>query len=179
MTRKLVGILAAGILTSVALLAQNGTATEGQGYVAREVRHEILTLPLYSVFDDILYQINGSEVTLTGWVTRPVLKRVIQTRVSQIEGVEKVDNKIDVLPLLSSDNALRIAVYNAVYGNPALQRYAFNSIPPIRIIVNFGRVTLIGVVNTVLDKKLAVMMASQVTGVIGKVTDDISIDPNG
>ena len=134
---------------------------------------------LYSVFDDIKYQVNGSEVTLTGWVTRPVLKRAIGTRISQIEGVEKVDNQIDVLPLLSSDNAIRIAVYNAVYGNPALQRYAFNSIPPVRIIVKFGRVTLDGVVNTTLDKKIAVMMASQVTGVIGRVTDNISIDPKG
>ncbi len=179
MTRKMTSIFAVAILMSAVLLGQNGVATEGQQYIAREVRHEILTLPLYSVFDDVKYEVNGSAVTLGGWVTRPVLKRTIGNEVSKIEGVEKVDNQITVLPLLSSDNALRIELYNAIYGNFALQRYAFNSIPPIRIIVNFGRVTLDGVVNTQLDKRLAVTQASQVPGVLGKITDNLRIDSEG
>lgn len=176
--RKLMILLAAvAMMTMVG--GQFGKAATSDSEIAREVRHEVLTLPLYSVFDDVKYEVNGSEVTLGGWVTRPVLKRNIGNRVSGISGVEKVNNQITVLPMLNSDNTLRVELYNAIYGNPALQRYAFNSIPPIRIIVNFGRVTLDGVVNTKLDKQIAVTQASQVPGVIGKVTDDLKVENQG
>lgn len=179
MTRKWLSLCAAVIVMSATAAGQFGAVPADESPIAREVRHEILTLPLYSVFDDVKYQVNGNEVTLGGWVTRPVLKTVIGKRVAMIPGVEKVDNQVTVLPLLSSDNALRIQLYNTIYGNFALQRYAYNSVPPIRIIVNFGRVTLDGVVNTKLDKRLAVTQASLVPGVLGKITDDLRVDPNG
>lgn len=142
--------------------------------IAKEVRHEILMLPYYDVFDDIKFSVNGYEVTLMGQVTNPTLKHDAENVVKRIEGVEKVNNQIEVLPLSSMDNGLRLRLYRAIYGFPALEKYAMPVIKPIRIIVKNGQVTLEGVVDTQADKDLANIRANTVSGVFS-VTNNLVV----
>src|SRR5664280_4498 len=127
----------------------------GQDRITREVRHELVMLPYYGVFDNLAYRVDGGTVTLLGQVTRPTLKSDAGSVVKQIEGVDKVDNQIQVLPLSSMDDRSRLAVYRAIYGHPGLDRYALQAVPPIHIIVDNAKVTLEGVVSTQGDKDLA------------------------
>ena len=131
----------------------------------REVRHELVTLPYYDVFDNLEYRIDGDQVTLSGQVVRPTLKSGAENVVKNIEGVEKVTNNIEVLPLSPNDDRLRIAVYRAIYGHTALQVYSIRSVPPIHIIVKNGNVTLEGVVANEGDKNIANIQANGVSGV--------------
>jgi len=131
----------------------------------REVRHELVTLPYYDVFDNLEYRIDGEQVTLSGQVVRPTLKSGAENVVKNIEGVEKVTNNIEVLPLSPNDDRLRIAVYRAIYGHTALQVYSIRSVPPIHIIVKNGNVTLEGVVANEGDKNIANIQANGVSGV--------------
>src|SRR5947209_2905870 len=91
-----------------------------QDRLTREVRHELVMLPYYGVFDNLAYSVNGGTVTLYGQVTRPTLKSDAGNVVKRIEGVEKVENQIQVLPLSPMDDRLRIAEYRAIYGHPGL-----------------------------------------------------------
>jgi hyperosmotically inducible protein len=143
--------------------------------IAKEVRHEILMLPYYNVFDDIKFSVSGYEVTLMGQVTNPTLKHDAENVVKHIEGVEKVDNQIEVLPLSNIDDGLRLRVYRAIYGFPALERYAMPVIKPIRIIVKNGNVTLEGVVDNQADKDLAGLRANGVSGAFS-VTNHLVVD---
>jgi hyperosmotically inducible protein len=138
--------------------------TKRNTYLEREVRHELLMLPYYNVFDNLAFQVNGGTVILTGEVTRPTLKDDAERVVKRIEGVERVDNEIRVLPLSTFDDRIRIATFRAIYGTPALNRYAYQAIPPIHIIVENGNITLEGVVANEGDRNLAYMKASQVPG---------------
>src|SRR5450631_4703619 len=95
--------------------------------ITREVRHELVMLPYYGVFDNLAYRVDGATVTLLGQVTRPALKSDAGNVVKQIEGVDKVDNQIQVLPLSPMDDRIRIAVYRSVYGQPGLDRYAMQA----------------------------------------------------
>jgi hyperosmotically inducible protein len=131
----------------------------------REIRHELVMLPYYGVFDNLAYSVNGGVVTLYGQVTNPTLKSDAENAVKHIEGVTRVDNRIDVLPLSPMDDQTRRAEYRAIYSEPSLNRYAMQAIPPIHIIVNNGKVTLVGVVATEADKNLAGLRANGVSGV--------------
>ena len=133
--------------------------------IQKEVRHEILMLPYYDVFDDIRYSVSGYEVTLTGQVTNPTLKRDAENVVKHIEGVEKVVNQIEVLPTSAMDDGLRRRLFRAIYGFPALEKYAMPVIKPIRIIVKNGHVTLEGVVGSENDKNVVNIRANGVSGV--------------
>jgi hyperosmotically inducible periplasmic protein len=133
--------------------------------IQKEVRHELLVLPYLDVFDNLAYKVDGYNVTLLGQVTRPTLKTDAERAVKSIEGVENVDNQIEVLPLSPMDDRLRVRLYRAIYGYPALQRYAMPVIKPIRIIVKNGHVTLEGVVDNETDKNLAEVRAKGVSGV--------------
>ena len=106
--------------------------------LTREVRHELVMLPYYGVFDNLAYKVDGRHVTLYGQVTRPTLKSDAENVVKGIEGVEGVTNNIEVLPLSPNDDRVRLAVYRAIYGDPALQRYALSAVPSIHIIVKNG-----------------------------------------
>src|SRR5438445_719472 len=147
--------------------ADRAPAISGRGSdrVTREVRHELVMLPYYGVFDNLAYKVDGSTVTLMGQVTRPTLKSDAERVVKSIEGVDKVVNKIEVLPLSPNDERIRMAVYRAIYGNTSLQRYGLQAVPPIHIIVNNGNVTLEGVVATEADKNIANLQANGVPGV--------------
>ncbi len=133
--------------------------------ITREVRHELVMLPYYGVFDDLGYRVNGSVVTLMGEVTRPTLKSDAENVVKRVEGVTKVDNQIKVLPLSPMDDRIRLAEYRAIYSEPSLNRYALQAIPPIHIIVDNGHVKLVGVVASKADKDLAGLRANGVSGV--------------
>ena len=131
----------------------------------KEVRHQLVMLPWYSVFDNLAYQVDGDKVTLSGQVTRPVLKSDAEGAVKSIEGVASVVNNIEVLPPSPMDDQLRRAVYRAIYGDPALSRYSIQAVPSIHIIVKNGNVTLEGVVDNETDKNLAGLRANQVPNV--------------
>lgn len=141
----------------------------------RQVRHELVMLPYYGVFDNFTFKVDGSTVTLMGEVTRPTLKTSAEKVVSQLEGVEKVNNQIRVLPVSPNDDQLRIAVYRAIYYHPSFTRYAIRSVPPIHIIVENGKVTLEGVVATKADKDLANIQANGVSGVFS-VTNNLQVE---
>jgi hyperosmotically inducible protein len=155
-------ILAAALLAGAVMFAQHNA---GMDRVVREVRHELVMLPYYGVFDNLAYRVDGSTVTLLGQVTRPTLKSDAEGAVKHIEGVTRVNNGIQVLPLSSMDDRTRMAEYRAIYGTPGLDRYAMQAVPPIHIIVANGNVTLEGVVDTQADKEQAGIRANTVTGV--------------
>jgi hyperosmotically inducible protein len=142
--------------------------------IQKEVRHQLITLSRYGVFDDIAYRVDGGKVTLFGQVTQPVLKTDAGTAVKEIEGVETVDNQIEVLPLSDNDDRIRRDVYRRIYAQPALERYQFGAVPPIHIIVKNGNVTLEGVVGTEMDKDLAGVYANGAAGAF-KVTNNLRV----
>jgi hyperosmotically inducible periplasmic protein len=145
--------------------------------ITREVRHELLMLPYFGVFDNIAYKVDGSTVTLLGQVVRPTLKSDAENAVKHIEGVESVDNQIEVLPPSPMDNGLRRRLFHAIYGYPALEKYALGVQKPIRIIVKNGRVTLEGVVDNDQDKNLAGLRANGVSGSFS-VTNNLQVVPS-
>jgi hyperosmotically inducible protein len=168
--------LAAGILLLTACTA--GVAAQpdrARERLEREVRHELVMLPYYGVFDNLAFQVEGSTVTLLGQVSRPTLKADAERVVKNIEGVEKVVNKIEVLPTSPDDDRIRLAVYRAIYSHPALNRYALMAVPPIHIIVRKGDVTLEGVVATEMDKNIAYAQANGVPGVFS-VTNNLRVE---
>jgi len=165
-------VLPVFVFLSRSALAQSARS---QDRIQKEVRHELVMLPYYGVFDNLAYQVDGSTVTLLGEVTRPTLKSDSENVVKRIEGVEKVVNKIEVLPPSPSDDRIRIAVYRAVYGQTGLDRYALQAVPPIHIIVKNGNVALEGVVANDGDKNLAGIRANGVSGVF-KVTNNLRVE---
>lgn len=144
-------------------------------WLTKEVRHQLVLLPFYSVFDNLEYQVQGSKVVLMGQVVQPVVKDDAGGAVKHIEGVTQVDNQIQVLPLSPMDNQIRRAEYRAIYGSPTLQMYQVRSVPPIHIIVDNGHVTLEGVVATQADKNLAGLMANRVPDVFS-VTNNLRVE---
>lgn len=148
---------------TAAFAGQAGRA--GQQRLERQVRHELVMLPYYGVFDNLAFRVDGASVTLLGQVTRPTLKTDSERAVKAIEGVEKVVNRIEVLPVSPNDDRLRMAVYRAIYSQPGLDMYALRAVPPIHIIVKNGNVTLEGVVANQGDKDRANIQARGVPGV--------------
>jgi hyperosmotically inducible protein len=156
-------------------LAVFGAAQPNQEKITKEVRHELVMLPYYGVFDNLAYRVDGAKVTLFGQVTRPTLKDDAARVVKKIEGVETVDNEIEVLPLSPNDDRIRRAVYGAIFSKAPLQRYQMGAVPPIHIIVKNGNVTLIGVVSNEGDKNIAGITANGVSGVFG-VTNNLAVE---
>ena len=162
------------------LLASSRVAQDyndrSQHRLAREVRHELVMLPYYGVFDDLAFKVDGSTVTLLGAVTRPTLRKDAENVVRHIEGVTNVVNNIQVLPLSPMDDRIRVAVYRAIYGAPALaDRYGYRALPSIHILVNNGHVTLVGVVSNEGDRNIAGIQANGVPGVFS-VTNNLVVE---
>jgi len=145
-----------------------------QSKIAQEVRHELVTLPYYTVFDSLTFTLKGNTIILSGQVNRSTLKSDAEEAVKQIEGVQRVDNQIEVLPISESDQRIRLAVYVATYGQPILSQYALQAVAPVHIIVKNANVTWEGSVGTQLDKTTFVTSASGVPG-ISSVTDRLQI----
>ena len=166
-------ILLLALLAAPMCLASQTAA--GRNRLIRQVRHELVMLPYYGVFDNLAYRVEGDKVTLLGQVTRPTLKSAAENVVKDIEGVESVDNQIVVLPLSSNDDRLRMALYRAIYSRPGLDRYGLMAVPPIHIIVANGNVSLEGYVASEMDKNLANVAANGVSGVFS-VTNNLTVD---
>lgn len=142
----------------------------------KKVRHELLMLPYYSIFDDLGFKVNGSTVTLEGDVTRPTLKSDSENVVKRIEGVTQVTNNIKVLPLSNMDWQIRRAMARTIYGDPQIgTRYGYQALPSIHIIVNNGHVTLEGVVANQMDKNLIGIRANSVANVFS-VTNNLQVE---
>lgn len=144
--------------------AQDQPSAKSQDRIIKEVRHELLMLPYFGVFDYIAFKVDGSTVTLLGQVVRPVTKSDAQNSVKRIEGVDKVDNQIEVLPPSPMDDKIRQRLFRAIYQYAPLQKYELGVQKPIRIIVKNGHVSLEGVVDNQADKDLANIRAKGVPG---------------
>jgi len=144
--------------------------------IYKEVRHELVMLPYYGVFDNLAYKVDpDGTVTLLGQVARPTLKSDAENVVKRIEGVEKVVNNIEVLPPSPADDRIRRAAYRAIYGNDVLSEYQLRAVPPIHIIVNNGHITLEGVVARQMEKQVAGMQANGVPGAFS-VTNNLVVE---
>jgi hyperosmotically inducible protein len=163
----LVVSLLAAALPAAAGRPQPGTQRDAklEQNLVREVRHQLLLLPYYSVFDNLAYKVEGDHVTLEGQVVRPTLKSDAEAAVKSIEAVGSVTNNIEVLPLSPMDDQLRRALYRAIYSEPNLSRYSWSAVAAIHIIVKNGNATLEGVVDNEGDKNLAYLRANGVPNV--------------
>ncbi len=158
-------------LFALTLLTCGATTHSGQNEPAvsqnliREVRHQLVLLPYYSVFDNLAYRVEGSKVILTGQVVRASLRSDAEAAVKSVEGVSSVQNDIEVLPPAPMDDQIRRAVFRAIYSEPSLSRYAASAVPSIHIIVKGGHVTLVGVADNATDKNIAGLRANGVPNV--------------
>jgi hyperosmotically inducible protein len=151
--------------------------TKSNQNLVREVRHQLLLLPYYSVFDNLVFKVDGDHVTLEGQVTRPTLKSDAEAAVKSIEAVSGVTNNIEVLPLSGMDDQLRHALYRAIYGDTVLSKYGWSSMPSIHIIVKNGHVSLEGVVDNEADKNVAGLRANGVPNVF-EVKNNLVVNAN-
>ena len=178
--KKILGCVLAGVMCigmSVTALSQEpgsnpGATAQGatgplrmQDRISREVFHELVTLPQLTIFDNLQYKVDGSKVTLMGQVRDATLKDSAEKNVKRIEGVESVNNQIEILPASSNDDRIRRDVARALFNDERLFRYSMGSVPPIHIIVKNGHVTLEGIVNSQADKDAANIRANGVAGV--------------
>lgn len=144
--------------------------------IVKEVRHELVMLPYYGVFDNLAYKVSpDGTVTLIGQVARPTLKSDAENVVKRIEGVTRVVNTIEVLPDSPNDDRIRLATYRAIYGDPALSLYQVRAVPPIHIIVKNGHITLEGSVAREMDKTVAGIRANSVPGAFS-VDNNLVVD---
>ena len=171
--KKNVAAALAALLLSISIIgfaplsvsaATPNAAPPAEDQLSKSVRHKLRMLPYYGVFDNLAYSINGSTVTLYGQVVRPSTRSDAAHSVSRIEGVTQVINNIEVLPLSSFDDRVRVQTYRAIANTGGLHRYLRGANPSLHIIVNRGHVTLTGVVDNKMDKQLAYMAASRVFG---------------
>ncbi len=182
--KRNVSLLAAVVLMSAGWLSAadkkhmdpyvQGPANESG--LVQEIRHHLIMLPRYGVFDDIGFNVNGGTVTLEGQVSQPVLKDDAQNALKRIEGITNVVNNIEVLPLSPNDERIRRDVYRAIYGDPDLgTRYGYSAVPSIHIIVKNGNVRLEGVVGSDFDRTIAYTRANGVPGAF-KVENDLVVE---
>src|SRR5436309_2000658 len=162
---SLATLLAIATLGTAQDTPRDQPSAKSQDRIVKEVRHELLMLPYFGVFDYIAFKVDGYNVTLLGQVVKPVTKSDAEGAIKHIEGVEKVDNQIEVLPPSGMDDGLRVRLYRAIYGYPALEKYALGVQKPIRIIVKNGHVSLEGVIDSDADKNLAGIRANGVPGI--------------
>jgi hyperosmotically inducible protein len=171
----LVAVLAIAGSTVLAVPSSGDKAGRNEQPVMKQVRHELLMLPYYGVFDNLAYKVEGNTVTLYGQVIRPITRKDAEKNVARIQGVSRVVNKIEVLPLSGFDDQIRVQTYRSVFRSGSLYRYAMGSNPSIHIIVNRGNVSLEGMVGNRTDSQLAYMAARSVPGVFN-VTNNLQVE---
>jgi hyperosmotically inducible protein len=175
MKRTMIVTLVAGALA----LAETTSAAQANRLadeqLAKKVRHELVLLPFLSVFDNMAFSVQDGVITLKGQVIRPTLKSSALNVVKRLEGVQQVNNEIEVLPLSTYDDRIRVAVLRAVYGYGPLQRYGLGANPSIRIVVKNGNVTLEGIVANEMDRNLVNIRANGVSGVF-QVTNNLRVE---
>ena len=161
---------------AIAAVPMFGRTDPSPADLADQVRHQLVMIPYYNVFDDLNYSVDNSTgvVTLSGAVTQPVVKDDAERSVKHLAGVTQVVNNIRVLPLSPFDNRIRAAEYRAIFGFSGLYRYGLGTQPSIHIIVDNGHVTLLGVVDNEADRNLANIRANSVSGVFS-VTNNLRV----
>ena len=158
--------LAVALMGSAFAVSSNSSASDRLDQrLYKEVHHALAMIPQTTIFDNLSYRVNGSTVTLYGQVRNAIIKDEAQSAVKRLEGVERVDNRIEILPASFNDDRIRGQVARAVFSDPRLSSYAIQPLPPIRIIVKNGHVDLVGVVRTQADKDSAFIRANGVPGV--------------
>jgi hyperosmotically inducible periplasmic protein len=175
--RKLIALIAVIATAAAAAVAAplDSMRADDDVSTARQVRKKLVTLPFYGVFDNLGFEIDGSTVTLYGQVVRPSTRKDAERRVARIEGVERVINRIEVLPLSTFDDRIRVRTLRAIASRGGLFRYFQGVNPSIHIIVKGGRVTLEGVVSRKADSQLAYIAANSVFGVFA-VTNNLRVE---
>ena len=167
MKLRTLGMILATMAFALSGFAENTTAFDrSTERLEKQVRHELNMIPYVNAFDYLSFTVDAEgNVTLSGEVTNPVVKSDAGNVLKRVEGVEHVDNQIRVLPLSPMDDGLRVRLFRTIYGYPALQKYALGLTKPIRIIVDSGHVTLVGVVDSQADKDIAGIRANGVPGI--------------
>jgi hyperosmotically inducible periplasmic protein len=162
----LIGVLG----LAVAVFASSAAPVAAQSQAATNalesgVVKALLSLPHYSVFDNLFFERDGADVTLMGQVVLEISKAEASKRVAKVKGIGNVVNKIEVLPPSPSDDALRMSLYRKIFGESDLHRYSMGADPSIHIIVKGGHVTLVGMVDTEADRQRAEMVAKGLPGI--------------
>ncbi len=165
--------LVMAVMPAVALAQGVQSVTNPQ--LAKKVRHELVTLPYYGVFDNLAYSIDGGTVTLYGQVVRSSTRSDAAGRVKRIAGVTRVVNNIEVLPLSGFDDSIRARTYRSIAQMGGLYRYLRGTNPSLHIVVDRGHVTLEGVVSGKGDRNLAYIAANRVPGVFS-VTNNLRVE---
>jgi hyperosmotically inducible periplasmic protein len=185
MRMKFLGRYVAAMLLAGAGIA--GASSHGQAPseprtdadLIKAVRHEIAMYPNYSVFDDVSFRVENGRVVLLGAVNQPYKRSDIEHRVRDVRGVVAVSDEIKVLPVSPFDDRLRLQVARAIFRDPVLSRYAMGAVPSIHILVNNGQVTLVGVVDSQMDKNIAGIRANGAGLSFGNVTNDLQVEKPG
>jgi hyperosmotically inducible protein len=169
-------LMAAALVASAGATGKESTAPRTDADVAKAVKHEILMYPNYTLWDDISFRVENGSVELLGSVNQPYKKSDLQKIIQHVPGVSAVTNEIKVLPLSPMDDRLRLQVARAIYRDPTLSRYGMGAVPAIHIIVDNGRVTLTGAVNSAMEKQIAGMRASGAGLGFGPVVNNITVE---
>ncbi len=167
-------LLVLSLALTLAAAPARAAAQVGDSDLAALVAHSVRGYVHFSIFDDVTVAVTGRSVTLTGRVTMPFKRDDLGTRVSKIDGVQAVVNEIGVLPVSQTDQKLRVTLARVIYGHPSFWQYASRASPPIHIVVERGRVTLTGRVNSEVERMLAYSLA-QVEGALS-VTNQLKLD---
>ena len=148
-------LMTAAVVALLMISAPASAADSENLQLFRDVQKQVLRYPHFTIFDSVHANVDNGHVTLVGKVTMPYKKNDIEKRVANVAAVTSVDNQIEVLPVSQFDNDLRFRIARAIYSNHNFRPYASMVNPPIHIIVDRGRVTLEGVVNSQVDRMLA------------------------
>lgn len=153
--------IAAGVLVALLSVASSALAQDRHDQrIANDIARQVNSYSRFTIFDDVNISVENGLVTLSGKVTMPYKKNDIARRVTDVNGVREVMNQIEVLPVSPFDEELRLRIARAIYGNPSFWTYAAMANPPIHIIVEHGKVTLTGVVNSNVERMLARSLAT-------------------
>jgi hyperosmotically inducible protein len=170
MNRSVLGVVFGALLIAGSLPAKDVSLTD-------KVRHELNMLPYYGVFDAITWEVNGNAVTLSGAVHYPVLASDAVNVVKSIPGVGTVSNQIEVLPLSRFDDQIRLAAWRTVYSWPTMSRVATMPLPPVRILVKNGDITLVGMVPSQADKDALTLRVNGIPNVFSVKNDLVVENP--
>jgi hyperosmotically inducible protein len=170
-------LMASALMAGAAAASTKASANlpQSDSDIAANVRHEVLMYPHYSIWDDVGFRVVDGNVDLQGAVNQPFKKQDIERLVQKVPGVASVTNDIKVLPLSSMDDRLRVQVANAIYRDPVLSGYAMRAVPAIHIIVEYGHVTLTGMVNSDMEKQIAGVRAASGLS-FGPVTNNLVVE---
>jgi hyperosmotically inducible periplasmic protein len=176
MRPKVLGkVLAAGAILLSGALAGNAAVRSDED-LAKQVRHELVMYPRYTIWDDLSFRVTDGQVELNGAVTQPYKKYDLERIVRGIPGVASLTDNVKVLPLSDMDNRLRLQIARAIYGDPTFTRYAMMANPPVHVIVENGRVTLTGMVANEFEKNVAGIRASVAGLSFGPVVNNLQVE---